>query len=82
MQKPRIILPITPQIAITLLDTQGLPTLIKNDVVSMYLIEEELIVNRFNELAFRAQRNAGWGYVVSPEKNTLKELSVDRHLTK
>lgn len=75
-------LPITPQTAITLLDTQGLPTLIKNDVVSMYLIEEELIVNRFNELAFRAQRNAGWGYVVSPEKNTLKELSVDIHLTK
>ena len=48
----------------------------------MYSIEEELIVNRFNGLAFRTQCNAGWGYVVSPEKNVLEELSADRHLAK
>lgn len=73
-------LPITPQIAITLLESKGLPTLIKNDVISMYLIEEELIINYFNGLAFRTQCNAGWGYVVSPEKNVLEELSIVRPL--
>lgn len=75
-------LPITPQIAITLLEPKGLSELIKNDVISMYSIEEELIVNHFNGLAFRTQCNAGWGYVVSPEKKVLEELSVDRCLAK
>lgn len=71
-------LPVTPKIAITLVEPKGASGLLKNNVVSMYAIEEELIVDRMNGWAFRTQCNAGWGYVVSPEKNVLEVLQKNR----
>ena len=37
---------------------------------------DEVIVDHMNGLAFRTQCNAGWGYVVAPEKSVLVELAV------
>lgn len=75
-------LPITPQIAITLVAPKEVPALIKDNIISMYLIEEELILKRLNGFAFKTQCNTGWGYVISPEKNVLEELAFDKNLVK
>lgn len=71
-------LPVSPQIAITLVEQKGIPRILNKNIVSMYAIEEEIIVDRMNGLAFRTQCNAGWGYVVSPEKTVLEDLA-DKH---
>lgn len=68
-------LPVSPQIAITLVEPKGMPGLINDNIVAMYAVEEEIIVDRLNGWAFRTQCNASWGYVVSPEKTILEELS-------
>ena len=67
-------LPVSPKMAITLAEQKGMPRLLNDNVVAMYAIEEETIVDRLNGWAFQTQCNAGWGYVVSPEKNVLEEL--------
>lgn len=67
-------LPVSPQIAITLVEPKGIRELLNESIVSMYEITEEMIVDRMNGWAFGTQRNAGWGYVVAPEKNVLEEL--------
>lgn len=66
--------PVSPQIAITLVEPKDIQSILNKDIVSMYEITDELIVDRMNGLAFRTQCNAGWGYVVSPEKTVLEEL--------
>lgn len=71
-------LPVSPQIAITLVEQKGIPRLLNKNIISMYAIEEEIIVDRMNGLAFRTQCNAGWGYIVSPEKTVLENLA-DKH---
>ena len=72
-------LPVTPQIAITLVEPKGASELLKNNVVSMYAISDELFVERMNGWAFETQCNAGWGYVVSPDKAALVKLSAKNH---
>lgn len=67
-------LPVTPQVAITLVEPKGIQSILNKDIVSMYEITDKLIVERMNSLAFKTQRNAGWGYVISPEKAVLEEL--------
>ena len=67
-------LPVSPKIAITLAEQKGMPRLLNGNVVAMYAIEEETIVDRLNGWAYQTQCNAGWGYVVSPEKSVFEEL--------
>lgn len=69
-------LPVSPQVAITLVEQKCMTELINDDIAAMYAVEEELIVGRLNGLAFETQCNTGWGYVVSPEKTVLEELAV------
>lgn len=67
-------LPVSPQIAITLVEPKGVSKLFNKNILNMYSIENESIVDCFNGKAFKTQCNAGWGYLVSPEKNVLEEL--------
>lgn len=68
-------LPVSPQIAITLAKGKPFRNLQSEDIVPMYALEYDQIIDFLNGCAFEMQRKTGWGYVVSPEKEVLEELS-------
>lgn len=67
-------LPISPQIAMTLIENAGIPFLEKEGITRLYLITEDKYVTRLNGFALREQCKQGYGYVISPEKGVLEEL--------
>lgn len=72
-------LPVSPRIAITMVEAKGMPRIFDKNKVSMYEVKDEIVVDRFNGYAFRTQCNAGLGYVVSPDKPELEKLSAKIH---
>lgn len=67
-------LPVSPQIAITLVDNAGIPFVEKEGITRLYLIAEDKYVTKLNGFAFRQQCKQGYGVVISPAKEALEEL--------
>ena len=67
-------LPVSPQIAITLIKNTGISFIEKDGITRMYLITEEKYVTELNGVAFREQCKQGYGVVISPTKEALEEL--------
>ncbi len=67
-------LPVSPQIAITLIENAGISFIEKEDITQMYLISEEKYVTKLNRFAFREQYKQGFGVVISPTKEALEEV--------
>lgn len=67
-------LPVSPQIAITLVDNAGIPFVEKEGITRLYLITEDKYVTELNRFAFREQCKQGYGVVISPTKEALEEL--------
>lgn len=67
-------LPISSQVAITLIEPKGITSVLHDDVTSMYLIEKEKMIDWFNGRAFERQYKSEWGFVVSSQKEILEEL--------
>lgn len=67
------ILPISLELAVVLVESKGKESLVKTGMVNMYLINEDKYAIWFNKRAFAAQVNAGYGYVVSPDKISLEQ---------
>ena len=67
-------LPVSPQIAITLIENAGIPFVEKEGITRLYLITEDKYVTELNRFAFREQRKQGYGVVISPSKESLTEL--------
>mgnify|MGYP007101904271 CR=1 FL=1 len=69
-----IILPISPSIAITLVDKAGKNQFSHGDTVYMFSLEDEILVNRFNLRAFMTQCKEQCGYVVASTREMLEKL--------
>lgn len=69
-----ISLPVSPQMAITLIENAGIPFIEKEGVTRMYLITEEKYVTELNRFAFREQCKQGYGVVISPTKEAMEIL--------
>lgn len=69
-------LPISPLVAITLVEAKGADELVNDGTAKIYLVNSDNIIDYFNGCAFRTQCNTGCGYVVSSQKIVLKELAV------
>ena len=67
-------LPVSPQIAITLIENAGIPFLEKKSITRLYLITEDKYVAELNRFAFQEQCKRNDGYVISPVKDVLEEL--------
>lgn len=67
-------LPISPQMAITLIEHAGIPFIEKDGITRLYLITEDKYVTELNRFAFREQCKQGYGVVISPTKEALEEL--------
>jgi hypothetical protein len=67
-------LPVSPQIAITLIENAGIPFLEKKGITRLYLITEDKYVAELNRFAFQQQCKQNYGYVISPVKDALEEL--------
>ena len=67
-------LPVSPQIAITLVDNAGIPFVEKEGITRLYLITEDKYATELNRFAFREQCKQGYGVVISPTKEALEEL--------
>ena len=68
-----VFLPISPELSIVLVKNEGKELLIKNNIVSMYLVTDSSHATWFNKRAFAVQVKAGYGYVVSSNKVALEE---------
>ena len=73
-----VILPISPTIAITLIEKGAGNFLIDNNIKHMYLLEYESMIDQFNKRAFNTQCQEGYGYVISHDKNVLEELVKEK----
>ena len=67
-------LPISPTVAITLIESAGVPFLENEGITRMYRITQEKHVVEFNRFAFLQQCKQDYGYVISPSKDALEEL--------
>ena len=67
-------LPVSPQIAITLIENEGIPFVEKEGITRLYLIEEEKYVTELNRFAFREQCKQDYGCIISPSREELEEL--------
>ena len=67
-------LPVSPRIAITLIENAGIPFIEKDGITRMYLIAEGKYVTELNRFAFRQQCKQGYGVVISPTKKALEEM--------
>ncbi len=76
-EEERILLPITPNIAITLMNESCYKKHTdKNDISDYFNINDSTIIKEINELAFGIQCKLNWGYVVCPEKKELERLKI------
>lgn len=68
-------LPISPEIAITLINKNDSHKIIENDIMMMFLINsgEEKAIDAFNGFAVKTQCQSGQGYVVSTTSDALKK---------
>ena len=69
-----ISLPVSPRIAITLIESAGISSIEKEGITSLYLINKEKHVIQLNEIAFQQQCKQHYGFVISPSKDALEEL--------
>ena len=67
-------LPVSPTVAITMIESAGIPFIEKEGVTRMYRITQEKHVVEFNKFAFKEQCHQNYGYVISPSKDALEEL--------
>jgi len=67
-------LPVSPTVAITLIESAGIPFIDKEGITRMYRITQEKHVMKFNGFAFKEQCEQKYGYVISPTKDALEEL--------
>lgn len=67
-------LPVSPQIAITLIENDGIPSVEKEGITRLYLIAEDKYVTELNRYAFHEQCKQGYGVVISPTKEELEEV--------
>ncbi|QTE74276.1 DUF4238 domain-containing protein [Clostridiales bacterium FE2010] len=69
-----ISLPVSPKMAITLIENAGIPSLEQEGITRMYLIAEDKHVISLNSFAFQQQCKRGYGYVISPSRDALEEI--------
>lgn len=67
-------LPISPTVAITMIESAGVPSVENEGITRMYRITQEKHVIEFNKCAFKEQCDQSYGYVISPSKDALEEL--------
>ena len=67
-------LPISPQIAMTLIENAGIPFLEKEGITRLYLITEDKYVTKLNGFALREQCEQDYGCIISPSREALEEL--------
>lgn len=73
-EEERILFPVTPQIAITLISQKHIEDYRSNGEIIGFEYNDSEFIKYFNELAFKAQCQYEWGYVVCPEKEELDRL--------
>lgn len=66
--------PVSPRIAITLIENAGIPFVEKYGISHLYLIAEDKYVTKLNGFAFRQQCKQGYGVVISPAKEALEDV--------
>lgn len=66
-------LPVSPEIAITLIESAGIPSIKKEGIMGMYQIDQEDQAIQLNGFAFRQQCKQQYGYIISPTKDALTE---------
>jgi len=69
-------LPISPKLAITLVDEEEMCKVILNNRIRMYLADKESDVRKLNYIAFQEQLRQGYGSIISPCMNALEDLIV------
>lgn len=67
-------LPISPQIAITMVDKEMLDRLVWNGKIRMYLVAKETEANRLNYFAYHEQKKQGRGIIVSKDIGPLEKM--------
>ena len=70
-------LPISPHVAIALVENKGITMFAHDHIISMLLIAEHSFALWFNKRAFSAQKETGCGYVISSEKAALEACIKD-----
>ena len=70
-------LPICPWLAITMVNSEMLERLIKNNIIRMYLADKESEIHRLNYFAFQEQVRQGYGNVVAPEFEALVKMQEE-----
>lgn len=68
--------PVSPRIAITLIENARIPFVEKDGITRLYLITEDKFLTKLNRFAFREQCNQGYGVVISPAKEELEEMML------
>lgn len=69
-------LPISPRLAITLVDEETLKRLLFNGMIRMYEATKVSEINRLNFFAFQSQFQQGYGMVVSSQKEPLEKILI------
>ncbi len=72
--------PISPQLAISLVNEEILTRLIKDDMIRMYVVNKETEVDRLNHFAYLEQKNLGYGRIVAPIKKALEEMQTGKDI--
>ncbi len=67
-------LSVSPQIAITLIENDGIPFVEKEGITRLYLVMQEKHITKLNRFALQEQCKQNYGYVISPVKDALEEL--------
>ena len=67
-----LFLPVSPWLSIALVKNDGAGLFIRGDEAAMFLISDNNQATWFNKRALSAQKQAGSGYVVSPERAALE----------
>ena len=81
MGEEHVIVPITPKIALVLVPKNAQKRIIHGDMLSIYRFDEDSAINRLNKAAFRSQDQQGYGYLISPDKESL-ESCITTHKEK
>ena len=66
-------LPVSPKIAITMIESAGIHSIEKNGLIHLYLINQEKHTKKLNEFAFKHQCKQQYGCVISPSKEAIEE---------
>ena len=72
MGEEHVIVPITPETALVLVPRNAQKRIIHGNLLSLYRFDEDSAINRLNKAAFRSQAQQGYGYLVSPDKESLE----------